>query len=109
MSLKRMAMAWFSRGVCAGRCACTGRYALRLYVITETRKYRQAACGRLRYALTFRALVDAASTLPFFLELFLRGAGPLSAACHSRFGNEGGRGGGEEGRGGLAISVHGHA
>ena len=46
-------------------------YLLRLVVATEDPKYAPLGpCrGRLRYAITPRALIDAAATFPFFVEL----------------------------------------
>ena len=46
-------------------------YLLRLVVATEDPKYAPLGpCrGRLRYAVTPRALIDAAATFPFFVEL----------------------------------------
>jgi hypothetical protein len=46
-------------------------YITRLVVVTESKKYGSMGMfwGRLRYMVTFAAIVDALSTLPFFLEL----------------------------------------
>jgi len=45
-------------------------YIARLVTITESRKYGQmgALKGRLRYMMSFHALIDAFATFPFFLE-----------------------------------------
>ena len=47
-------------------------YMTRLVVVTESKKYGSMGMlwGRLRYMVTLNAIVDALSTLPFFLELF---------------------------------------
>jgi voltage-gated potassium channel len=46
-------------------------YALRVYVAPEDPRYERggAAAARLRYAATPRAIIDAAATFPFFVEL----------------------------------------
>eukprot|EP00466_Bigelowiella_natans_P006171 jgi/Bigna1/56363/estExt_Genewise1Plus.C_960026 len=44
-------------------------YITRLYIITESRKYRAPIAGRLAYMCSFAALVDALSFLPFFIEI----------------------------------------
>ena len=46
-------------------------YMARLVVVTESKKYGSMGklWGRLRYMVTLNAIVDALSTLPFFLEL----------------------------------------
>jgi hypothetical protein len=45
-------------------------YVARLVVVTESRKYGSMGMlrGRLRYMVTLNAIVDAVSTLPYFLE-----------------------------------------
>jgi voltage-gated potassium channel len=46
-------------------------YIARLVTATENRRYREhgPALGRLRYMVTFPALIDLVATLPFFLNL----------------------------------------
>jgi hypothetical protein len=46
-------------------------YITRLVVVTESKRYGSMGMfwGRLRYMVTLNAIVDALSTLPFFLEL----------------------------------------
>ena len=54
-------------------------YTARLWVCTEAKRYRafsSPTLGRLRYAVTFTALVDLASFAPFFIELVAEEALP---------------------------------
>eukprot|EP00466_Bigelowiella_natans_P006418 jgi/Bigna1/74220/fgenesh1_pg.28_\ len=43
-------------------------YSLRLYVVTESRKYRDPFWGRIRFVGSMSALIDAAAFMPFFLR-----------------------------------------
>ena len=46
-------------------------YLLRLLVVTESTTYAHPIRGRLKYMLSWGALIDALSTVPFALQLFL--------------------------------------
>eukprot|EP01064_Diplonema_japonicum_P021127 TRINITY_DN30680_c0_g1_i1.p1 TRINITY_DN30680_c0_g1~~TRINITY_DN30680_c0_g1_i1.p1 ORF type:complete len:472 (+),score=109.34 TRINITY_DN30680_c0_g1_i1:86-1501(+) len=60
-------------------------YALRIYIITESRAYRHPLWGRLRYALSLPAVIDFGSFFPFFFELLLQGIdGPFLDKGSSR-------------------------
>jgi len=50
-------------------CIFLVEYILRLVTITQSRKYRSPVLGRLNYIISFPALIDLASCLPFFIEL----------------------------------------
>jgi voltage-gated potassium channel len=45
-------------------------YILRLVTCTESRKYKGAVMGRLKYMVTPSALIDCFATFPFFIERF---------------------------------------
>ncbi len=44
----------------------TIEYILRLWVITENKRFKQPILGRLKYVFTFSALVDLFAIIPFF-------------------------------------------
>lgn len=46
-------------------------YLLRLFTVTESKKYRDPICGRLKYMSTWRALIDLVSFAPFFMEFVI--------------------------------------
>ena len=56
-----------------------GRYVLHLWVAPE-RTEHQGVLGRLKFMLTFFALVDLASIAPFYVDLALNGFGPSPRA-----------------------------
>lgn len=45
----------------------TVEYLLRIWVITDNPKYRHPILGRLRYMVSFSALIDLGAILPFYL------------------------------------------
>ncbi|SRR5579883_682824 len=45
-------------------------YILRIWTITIEERYKQPFIGRLRYALSFMALIDLVVILPFYLPIF---------------------------------------
>ena len=45
-------------------------YVLRLWSCTVDERYREPLAGRLRFALTFMALIDLFAVLPFYLPFF---------------------------------------
>lgn len=49
----------------------TVEYILRLLICTNNPDYRRPVLGRLRYALTFMALVDLTAILPFYLPMVM--------------------------------------
>jgi len=48
----------------------TLEYLLRLWACVEDPRYYQAVQGRLRYMVTFMAIVDIVAILPFYLSMF---------------------------------------
>ena len=63
-------------------------YLLRLLVVTESTTYAHPIRGRLKYMLSWGALIVALSTVPFALQLFLRlrllHEAVLKRACSTR-------------------------
>jgi len=49
----------------------TIEYALRLWTCTLDERFRQPVWGRVRYVVTFMALVDLLAILPFYLPMLL--------------------------------------
>ena len=47
-------------------------YLLRLWAVVEDPRYQHPIFGRLRYSITFFALVDLLAILPFYLPMFVR-------------------------------------
>lgn len=54
-------------------CLYCVEYITRAYVAPQSRKFRDPVWGRLRWARTSPALIDATSFLPYFVELMLMG------------------------------------
>ena len=46
-------------------------YGLRTWVCTENPRYHHSVSGRIRYALTPRAIIDLLAILPFYLPFFI--------------------------------------
>lgn len=51
-------------------CVFSIEYLLRLWSVVEDPKYAHPVTGRIRYALSFFALVDLLAILPFYLPMF---------------------------------------
>ena len=49
----------------------TTEYLMRIYSCVEDPKFKQAYAGRIRYAFTPGAIIDALAVMPFFLEALL--------------------------------------
>jgi voltage-gated potassium channel len=77
------ALFYWTEGIAS--CIFFVEYFCRLAVCTESRRYKKLGpvLGRLRYAVTPSAIIDAFATFPFFIELFT--GIPLPTLTYLRF------------------------